>query len=46
MNDTIIVLLMMVVMFGGVYFWALHTKSGHKFLGMEDSEEENKEVRK
>lgn len=42
MNDTVIVLLMLVVMFGGVYFWALHTKSGHKFFGVEDSEEEYK----
>lgn len=46
MNDTIIVLLMMVVMFGGVYFWALHTKSGHKFLGMDEPEKENKELKK
>lgn len=46
MNDTIFVLLMMVVMFGGVYFWALHTKSGHKFFGIDKPEEENKEVRK
>lgn len=45
MNDIIIVLLMMVVMFGSVYFWALHTKSGHKFLGLDDPEEENKDVK-